>query len=303
MYIVQIVGIAIALLAHTLTHGVSIVYNLRIAETTKRQAIQSDVPVHEHITAGTLFASWRETYNNTHQTINGGLGTFIYTPLDFYFRIDSALGHVRAENKKESVHDSHTQWDDILCMFGYNMTLGERIHTTVSGLWGIPTHKDHNLQYFDFGTGHAGLGFQADAGYRYSENNHNTLYGAARLIHFFPRTATACIDKISHAFDFNLGNLVDLLLAHNSRWGFNKLEIGYNATFDFAAHIDPALTSIVTKTNFIRSSFYGSYNHIFSKSKHPQALIIGLSYSRDQSPKQFGIQRGITTWITWGINF
>ena len=287
---------------HACSYTISVVYNLRIAQTTKRQPLPENAS-HNHVAGGTLFSGMRKTYNNTDETINGGLATLIYTPSSFYLRIDSALAQVHAKNKREKIDTTHTHWDDILCMFGYSSSLNNRTKITVSGLAGIPTHKDHNVQYFDFGPGHAGLGLQADGAYHYSADYHNNFYAAARLVHFFSRQATACIDNKRQTFDYNLGNLADLLVAHNSTWKHNALEVGYNATFAFAATIHPSLDSIVEKTNFIRSSFYSSYAHFFVKSKHPNALIIGLSYSFDQSPKHFGLQYGVTAWITWGLSF
>lgn len=283
--------------------SVSIVYNLRVAQTTRRQRLEEKKHLHS-IAAVTAFGQFRKKYDETHQSIGGGLGTYIYTLKSVYAKVDFAAARAHEENTTTTTFsDSRTQTDDLLITAGYSHKINDRKRFTLSGILGLPTHKDTNLEGFSFGTGHIGLGLQADGAFIYSPKKHHAIMAAARYVHFFPRDADVTINDTKQRFDFALGNLIDLLIAHSSHWNKHSLEIGYNPSFAFGAHINPPLDDVVDKTNFIRSSFYGAYQYRFAIRAKPSAIALALSYGLDHINKRFGNKQIVTVWALWGINF
>lgn len=281
---------------------ISVVYNLRIAETTKRRLSQSSTS-HSKLAALTLVDQFRKTYNEIYIKGEGGLGTFVYFPTSSsYVRADWAVGHV-SQKASFLPHVSRTQTDDILFSGGYSHAINDKSKITVSGLFGVPTHNDTSLQFVQFGVGHFGLGGQIDGSYKIPSNLDHLIFAAARFIHFFPRNVEAFFIPQTTHFNFGPGNLVDLFLAYHVNFERHRFETGYNPTFLFNATLKPTIAAVVNAINFIRSSFYGSYIHVFTTKKHLQALIAGISYSFDHRPKDFGYKRIITLWGTWGINF
>ncbi|MEX0849129.1 MAG: hypothetical protein WD055_02775 [Candidatus Dependentiae bacterium] len=51
-----------------------------------------------------------------------------------------------------------TQTDDILFYAGRGFKLNEKSRGTISGILGVPTHKDDSLEGIQFGTGHYAIG-------------------------------------------------------------------------------------------------------------------------------------------------
>jgi hypothetical protein len=279
--------------------AVSVVYNLRIAETTRRQAQESSQK-RSSIAATTFFAQFREIHDGAHQKIGGAVGTYLFSPSNYYLRADCAVGHVYT--KKDSFHFSRTQADDILFSAGRSHAINERTRVTGSAMLGVPTHKDSALEGLQFGTGHFGLGVQLDGGHVYSKNFRHSIMGATRYIRFLNRKTTFNFNSRDLNFRIELGNLIDLFVSHQSRFGKrHNLEFGYNPTFSFGAGLKPRLFDV--QTSFIRSSFYGSYRYLFLIKKVPSAISIGLSYSFDHLYNVFAIKSGVTSWITWGLNF
>ncbi|MGC2310848.1 MAG: hypothetical protein WA432_04465 [Candidatus Babeliaceae bacterium] len=282
--------------------SVSIVYNLRISETTKRQRLEQQFG-YPFIAVVTLFDQWRNIKDGTHDNIGGGLGTFLYSTKSFYIRADFAAAHARESNKALDLRFSRTQTDDLLFSGGYSRVLNKRTKMTLSGILGIPTHKDLSPEGIQFGTGHVGLGVQLDGSFVYSANQKQILMAATRYIHFFPRTIVFDINNQNERFDFHVGNLIDLFIANLSNWGRHRLEIGYNPSFLFGAKIYPAFDEVVQQTNFIRSSFYSSYKYGFLIYRLPSAVTLGISYGFDHIPKKFGNKYIVTLWASWGLNF
>jgi hypothetical protein len=291
-------------LTHFLTMSpVSFVYNLRIAETTKRQALEEKFRK-PTIVAATIIGQVRTTYNHTHQTNNGVLATIMNSSNSFYLRADTAFAHVK--ERFAQLRFSRTQTDDIIFSAGYTRRLQERTRATLSALLGIPTHKNVGLEGIQFGTGHVGIGLQADGSYLYSKNKQYSILGAARFVHFFPRTITFRANQTDLKFNANIGNLTDLFIAHYSNWRRHKWEFGYNATFAFGAYAHSSnslINEVISDVKFIRSSFYTTYKFLFLINKFPSGIIVGFSYSFDHTKKPFTFKNGYTTWLSWGINF
>jgi hypothetical protein len=280
----------------------SVVYNLRISETTKRQ-VRDKKYMHPRVLAVTLFDQFRKTHTETHDHIGGGLGTFIYARELFYARVEFAAAHVRSYNNTIDYHYSRTQTDDVLLTAGYSHILSKKTRMTFTGLVGIPTHRDTVLQGFEFGTGHVGIGAQFDSSYIYAQSlkNSHVLMGAARIIHFFPRTVFYTITDVTTAYRYNIGNLADLFISSSNTWGNHHTEVGYNPTFAFSASIHPDLDDVVKQTNFIRSSFYGTYQYGFLLNNAlPIAVTFGISYGFDHRPKLYGNKYVVTAWISLG---
>jgi hypothetical protein len=280
--------------------AISIVYNLRIAETTKHILFEQifKKPILSTIT---IFDQLRKKNNGTRQNIAGGLGTFNYTHEPFYARIDFAAAHVR--ETLDDITFSRVQTDDILFSSGYSHAFGKRIKLTFSGLFGIPTHRDTSVDHIQFGYAHLALGVQTDGSFRYSENNNLSIRPAVRIIHFFPKRVTFIVNNAPERFNFNIGNLVDLFIAHHVKFGKNRFECGYNPQFFFAAKIKPDLEIAIQKSNYIRSSFYSSFKHYFTIKELNNAVTAALSYSFDHTGSPSGHKRIVTIWGSWTINY
>lgn len=166
---IVLVAVIVYLFSVNICNSVSIVYNLRIAEITKRQITEAlfNKPF---IAAITIFDQTRKTHEDIFNHYNGGLASFIYIKKNFYCRLDGAAG--KAFSKKNDIHLSRTQSDDILFTSGYGFSINKQVKTTISGLFGIPTHKDFGLEGVQFGTGHYALGLQWDGGIYNSSTSH-----------------------------------------------------------------------------------------------------------------------------------
>jgi hypothetical protein len=281
------------------TGTITLVYNLRIAETTKNQ-FQIFKEWRPSIATLTLFTQFRETYNHIHQFTGGGLGTYIFATDTFYARVNAAVGNAH-ETDPDGISSSRTSTDDILFTAGYGHALNDRTKVTFSAHLGIPTHKDGSLEYLQLGTGHFGAGAQVDGSLKFADTQ--ALMAAIRFIHFFPRTANLVLGTTTEHFKFNIGDAVDLFLTYQGNWDRHQLEIGYNPTFLFSASIHPLAPLIIKETEFIASSFYASYRYGFMLCNLPSAIIIGASYGFDHTPKIYGYKYIVTTWLSWGIKF
>lgn len=280
--------------------SISIVYNLRVAQTTKRIIID---PLFPKPSLGTItpFGTFREKYNGVKHHCGGGLFTLIYSPHSFFLRVDAAVARVSSFDN--GVYFKRTQADDLLFSGGYSPHISDKMRITFSGLLGFPTHKDTSLEFVQFGYGHYGLGGQIDGSFIYSSNRDHTIRCAARLIHFFPRTIAIPIENQFELFKYNNGNLADLFIAFHSKIGFHSIETGYDASFFFNAAIHPHYDDAVKKTNYIRNSFYGIYKYRYVIHDVAQMLALALSYGFDSKPKIYGNKRIITIWGSWTVNF
>ncbi|MCX5922740.1 MAG: hypothetical protein NTX86_05450 [Candidatus Dependentiae bacterium] len=288
-----LIGFLVALPAHG---SISIVYNLRVAQTSRR--IVAGTISEPSLATATLFGIFREKYNGDKHRAGGGLFTLVYAPETFFLRVDAAVGRVASNNA--GVHFGRTQTDDLLFSGGYSPRISDNVRLTFSGLVGFPTHKDTSLEHVQFGFGHYGLGGQIDGSFIYSSNRGNTVRCAARCVHFFPRQAPVnCLES----FNYGLGNLVDLFFAFHATRTRHNMEVGYNPSFFFDAHVCPFLLGAKEKANYIRNSFYGLYRCSFNINEMTHSITTALSYGFDTRPKVVGNKRSVTVWSSWRVDF
>lgn len=275
---------------------------MRISNITRRQIAPSGL--HLHIFTGTPFGQWRQYKDGTLITDSGIIGSYIYAKPAFYFKLDSAFGHI--SYKKDTLHVARRQADDILLTSGTGHKIGNKGQIAYSALLGIPTHRDHVLELATFGVGHTGLGGQIDGSLNF-ENQ--TLFAALRLVHFLPRTAQVnnpCLKPFYSYCTYNIkpGNLGDIFISHQTRWGhLNRFEVGYDATFIFNESITPALTDADSLSTIIRHSFFGVYFKSILINKRKTGIVVGLSGGFDSKPKNIGTRYHLTAWGSWGILF
>lgn len=251
----------------------NVVYNLRIAETTKR--IADDISK-QRITIGVSFSQFRNKYDGSQRLGTGGLASFIYLPGSFYFRCDGAFAYVQ-ENKND-MHDARVQTDDLLFSGGYGYKIDEQKKLTFSGLLGIPTHKDTSLERVQFGYAQVGVGVQVDGIFFYVDNHALSIRTAVRCIHFFARKVPVFLEERQQQFTFSDGTLIDFFIAHNARFGHhNRIEFGCNPSFLQGSSIHPFLADITKKTNYIRSSFYANYKRLFFVRDVSNAVAASIS--------------------------
>ncbi len=300
----QVVKKAVLICCMFMQHclGVSFVYNLRIAEITKRQItaeLQKKIkgPLLQSLV---LINQMRKKNTGIHQNIFGALESLIFFSKNAYLRADWAFG--RVSEKLDDFHFSRTQTDDILVSGGFSHAVSDRTKLTFSSLLGIPTHNETGFEGIQFGTGHVGFGLQIDNAFIYSKNKNHSLRSAVRYIRFFERTIIIALLQ-GRKFKFNLGNLTDLYIAHHSKFGRHSFELGYNPSFLFGPSIRPIIQHVVDETTFIRSNMYVSYQQFFFLQDHPSGFATAISYGLDHTSKLFGLKRIITFWAAWGINF
>jgi len=284
------------LLCHVSAYGsISIVYNLKIAETTKRQDFEKNGE-HPSTAAITGFNQFRTKYSGSRHNYGGSLLSYIYSPENYYARVDWAVAQVNVDGGSFK----KGQTDDLLFSAGYSHAFNHRSKCTLSGLFGMPTHKDLSILEPQFGYAHVGLGAQLDASFLFSQySNDHSLRCAARIIHLFKRR----VDLLCNAFDFTMGNLIDLYVALHITSGNSRCDVGYNPTFLCSGKIIPYLTDVVQKSNFKRNSFFGVYKYKFRLGSYPSSVALALSYGFDYESRVFGNKRIITAWSAWTFSF
>lgn len=277
--------------------SISIVYNFRIAQITK-QPINEEKKYKSSLLIALLFDQYQKKYiGNITQNFAGALGAYIYNVGANYCRADIAVSHIQ-EKTNHTVTFSGTEADDILFTIGHNIQLNNKSVITLSGLFGIPTHRVFRLQHVDFGYGQVGTGIQLDGSYNLSHGE-DILYGG-RYVYFIPKTA---YDNNEQKYTLTAGNLGDLLIAYKKNWIQHGIEFGYTARFNFGAAIYPMLTDFTEKTDYIRSNFYIVYKYKFFIQNIQNRLLLNLSYGFDHRPYRFGNKNIITLWGSWNIYF
>ncbi len=277
--------------------SISMVYNFRIAQITK-QPIFEKPNGKSHTIVGLFFDQFRRKYTGVKQNFVGGLGSFIYDFGPYYFRTDAAVSHI-VERADHITTFSGTETDDILFTFGRNLMKNDRNVVTLSGLFGIPTHKLLRLKHVDFGYSLVGIGAQLDGSYTLNHTNF-LLYGM-RYIYFVPRKG---LDTVGEKHIFTLGNISDFLLAYKNNWNLHHgVEFGYTSRYRYGARISPNLDEIVQKANYIRSNFYGVYKYKFSINNVSNRLLFYAAYGLDHLPQTFGNKYIVTLWTSWNISF
>lgn len=284
---------------------ISTVYNLRVSETTKLITEESTDPFGFEFTFFEQ-ARWAnknlQTNKSDRSNAVGELATFLYVvePVfgdSWYMRADFAVARVSEVSDGKSL--ARIQTDDFLLTAGYSWLVHSRIRLTVSGLVGIPTHKDTSLNQIQLGTGHLGLGIQLDAAIKYRTQSKCSIRTAARIVGTIPRKTTfQCWD-----YNFNLGEFIDIFIAHHAPFGKHCLEIGYNPTFVVAGGISPHIPSLESEFSLIRNSYYMAYEYNFDIRKVNSGIQFGLSFSSDVIPKKTGQKLIVFGWFSWGISF
>ncbi len=280
--------------------AISMVYNFRIAQITKQPvSLDADSATNNnHTLVALLFDQYRKKYTGITQNFAGALGSFIYDFKPYYFRADCAVSHIH-EWCGVATTFSGTETDDILFTCGRNFILNNQTTVTLSGLFGIPTHRIFRLQHVDFGYSQVGTGIQLDGSY--SLNDTSALLYGTRYIYFIPRDA---YDDSCLQHDFTLGNVADILFAYKNNWNdTHGLESGYTFRTRFGADICPNLDDTITKTNYIRSNFYLVYKYRFSLDHTHNRFMLYGSYGFDHSPQLYGSRYIITLWTSWTLNF
>lgn len=275
--------------------ALSIVYNFRIAQITKQPIFEASA--REHSIIALLFDQFQKKYNGVSQNFGGSLCAFIYNFGSNFFRTDFAVSNIQ-EVTNHIVTFSGTETDDLLFTIGREFFVSEKNILTLSGLFGVPTHKVLRLKHVDFGYGQIGTGVQFDGSYACTPANF-LLYGA-RYIYYVPRKAqdTACQN-----YTFTIGNTADILLALNNKWENHGLEIGFTERWQFGAHVWPHFDEIVKKTNYIRSNLYAVYKYKFLMKNVANRFLFNISYGFDNSPKIYGNKHIVTVWASWNIRF
>lgn len=286
-------------------YPVSVVYNMRILQTTNQRASHIS-NLRPSIGSLVFIEQFRERRTiNSHEHFDALLGSYVYTARPFYIRTDFAFGHVNS--KINNVKFSRTQSDDIYLAGGYTHQMTERSNLTGSLILGIPTHRDTVLQGIQFGTGHIGVGAQLDGLFALRSETPQTILTAVRFLHFIPRSASTCLTGQRLNFCVDIGNLVDLFIAYQVNLGCNRnhrLMTGYNPQFLFNASISPQIPALQNFSAIgARSNFFASYVYFFPIGDHISGLVAGFSYGFDHLPKCFGIKNQETFWIGWGVNF
>ncbi len=290
----------IFLVGQNLNGAASIVYNIKVAETTKRSATD-EVNNFPSFATLTIFDQYRKKYSGDRHRIDGAMATYMYLFGHAYARVDFAFANTVQKNPLCSF--SRVETDDLLFSAGYGFIIDNRKRVTLSGLFGIPTHKNLSLQEFQFGYAHFALGAQLDGAFTYSDNGIHAFMSAVRFIQFFERKSCVPIDILCESFKFTPGNLTDIFISHRSKWGHHRIEIGYDLSLFLNAKICPTLEDAVARSNYVRSGFFATYKHRFFVHELPSAVTIAFSYAFDQKPLNFGNKRVITTWASWSISF
>jgi len=284
---------------------ISVVYNLRVSETTQLITEEFKDPFGFELT---FFeeARWQnklksQSRSDTSNAL-GELASFIYIvePCgghSCYMRGDFAFARVteRSDGKLLARH----QTDDLLLTAGYSWLLHSRVRFTASGLLGIPTHKDTSLDQVQFGTGHLGFGVQFDTAVHYYQAHKCSIRLAARLIGTIPRNAQFA----GFDYDYNLGEIIDLLVGHHGSFGNHCFEFGYNPTFVVASDLSPDAPKVESQLNLIRNSYYATYEYSFEIRKVNNAVEFGISFGSDVKPKRTGQRLIVFGWFTWDVSF
>lgn len=294
-------------LLHVSLYAVTEVYNLRISTlTSERIDLDATVGANENLPSiftTKLVTRIRKTRIGNEQLLGATMNSLIYTYKKFYARVDTGWGYVRERDADPTVATTrHTQPDDILFSIGYRHLVKPHVHLTYSTLVGVPTHKDHSFEFFQFGTGHYAVGGQIDS---IVKQEPSAWITALRCVHFFKAkapfpTATTCIP-----LDFSLGNLVDIIIAYYRKiHNKHSLEIGYNPTFAFSLHSCPPLSFNDLPTYGIRNAWYSIYRYSFVRGKYPMGIGLNVSYGFDIAPKlDSSIRRNMSFWISYNVKF
>lgn len=296
--------------------AISLVYNLRIAESTKQQLFEKSP--HAYTASSTIIRNNRKKRDGSKHTILGLLESFSYAKPTFYFRADVAFGEIRdakpllnkntyffhgkAHTKSYSTF-KQIQTDDILFKAGYSYLVNPKIKLTISGLLGIPTHKDFALEHYQLGYGHVGLGIQFDSSFMYSIAKQSAFRTAFRIIQFIPGNICYITNNIPQRYRVNIGNLIDIFIAHHNVFGHHSFEFGYDQIFFCNGKINPQLEKAKEKFNYIRPEFFSTYKYTIVTTHVHHILSATISGGFDIWPNIHGNKQIIEAWFSYRLNF
>lgn len=279
---------------------VSVVYNLKISETTKRHGKEKKTK-HPWMVVATPFCQLRKKKDCiTHQLFGGAMGTFGYARKKWYIKADFAGAHVR---QRGLTCISRNQTDDILFTGGYSIDITPRAELTFSGLIGFPTHKDNSINGTQFGYAHIGLGAQIDGDFVYRPSGKHSLRPAVRFIHFFPRNSCYITDTHRQLVSVHEGNLSDIYIVHHSTFGKHSAEFGYDFISFFSSKVCPKVTDYAYKEDYFRSSFFATYKYHCAIHDFPTVFTAALSYSFDMQSKPVANKYIVNVWGSWSMSF
>jgi len=297
--ILQNILIASLFLSLKANASISLVYNLRIAESTKRQEFEKGV--HPYTISFTAINNNRKKRDDTRQNLVGLLESFSYVNSRVYVRTDFAFGQIREAHECSRLKEIET--DDLLFKAGYSYYVTQKMKLSASGLFGIPIHKDFALQHHQLGYGHFGLGFQLDGSFNYLLPKTSAIRAAFRLIQFLPRHALYKDDDITKRYTINLGTLIDVFIAHHTVFEHHSFELGYDQIFFCNGKIHPYKEGLLEKFNYIRPEFFSTYKYTIATRRTHHILSATISAGFDIWPWLHGNKRIIEAWFSYGINF
>ncbi len=278
-------------------YAISMVYNFRMAEITKQPIFHEPNDISDTIVA-LLFEEYKKKYNKIHTNYTGGLGSVIRTVKSYYFRTDFAGTYISEKFHHKTIFKG-SQADDILFTVGKSFIFAHHSMITLSGLLGIPTHRNLILQHIDFGFGQIGIGIQIDGAYG-SNHKKGLLYGF-RYVYFIPRDI---FDEDNQRYRFTVGHITDILLAYQYRWQKNhEIESGYTVETRIGADIHPYVNYAVRRINYITSNFYFVYKYKFLIKNIANRLFFNFAYGFDNKPNRFSDKHIVTMWLSWNTTF
>lgn len=311
--VVKYVIIITFFISQLIQGSISLVYNIRIAEASKKKALETLKP---YTFTFTPTGAYGKTRNDIITGLIGFLQSATYTHNSFFAQFNCAFGETYlivppliALGNTTTIHIKSFYTDDILIKLGYIYSYTDQLSFSFTGHLGLPTHKDYVLQTFPLGYAHVGLGFQFDSQYIYSSPQENAIRSAFRLIQFIPRNAMASLFNqgstaaTNNRFNINLGTLIDIFISHLSIFGNHRLEFGYDQIIFCNGKIRPFLPFALEFFNFISPNFFLAYNYNNSTKYINHILSIGTSLGFTIWPNQFGNKISVEPWMTYIINF
>lgn len=271
---------------------ISIVYAIKISEPNKI--------VYGKAKTGFGFtpfeqARWRRDCLNKSNAV-GELLTFIHVERSIFARIDFAFA--RVSEVTQGVPFARIQTDDLLLTAGYVWRYPQ-ITCSLSGLMGIPTHKDTSLEHIQFGLAHLGLGTQFYIGARYLPQRDYAIRALFRFVGFIPRR----VEVESWSYILNTGQAIDVLISHYAPFGAHDFEIGYNPTFLLGIGISPQIPAVSGEKTLIRNNYFATYRYTHVSSKLINSFRVGIGFGSDVIPKLVGQKLIVTGWFVWAIAF
>ncbi len=285
------------LCTHLPIFTISVVYNFRIAQIT-RKPIGDTTNTHPNSISLLLFDFFQKSKGlYLRENYIGGLFTYnLNFAQKYYFRADFADAHVN-QTLKKAPNINVAESDDILFTVGRNILARERSKVSISGVLGIPTHSVNTLQRVGFGTGQVGIGGQLDGLYKLTPKI-DFLWGG-RYNYFIPRSA---FDAQDNCYRFTIGNIADILVAfQTSKPLGHGIEGGYDARWGFGVHATPNIPQL-DRINYMRNNFYLVYKYTFLTERYAHRFLLNFSYGFDSKPKCIGYQ-AFMIWTSWGIAF